>query len=260
MRPRAPDRNRGAFTRRGPTAAMDRPWVSLFSGGKDSSWALHRALERGLPVEALVTVHPARDSYLYHVPATGLAGLAAESIGLPLIEVSADVPADGPVDAGEQGDRELEPLEDALRAFADDAADRGGLGGVVAGAVESRYQADRLEAMCDRLDAELYAPLWGADPLEAGRAMVDAGFDVRVVRVAADGLDETWLGRRLDRAALDELAALGDARGVHVLGEGGEYETLVVDGPHLSRPLEYEARVEWHGTHGDLVIEDAWLA
>src|SRR6056297_724865 len=69
----------------------DGAWVSLFSGGKDSSWALYRALERGYSVERLLTVHPEGDSYMYHVPETRLAGLAAESIGIPLVEVE---PAD----------------------------------------------------------------------------------------------------------------------------------------------------------------------
>ncbi len=235
---------------------MSGPWVSLFSGGKDSSWALHRALEAGLPVESLLTVHPPAGSYLYHVPATRLAGLAAESIGLPLVEVEPDFAVDGPVDAGEQGDRELEPLEAALREYREE---RGDLGGVTAGAVASEYQAGRLERLCNRLGCELYAPLWGAEPLAAGRAMVDAGLDVRVVAVAADGLDETWLGRRLDREALSELAALAERRGIHVLGEGGEYETLVVAGPHMTRRIAFEATTEWDGTSGALVVEEAWL-
>ena len=72
------------------------PWVSLFSGGKDSSWALYRALEAGKPVERLVTVHPTGESFMYHVPATELASLAAESIGLPLVDVR---PGDFEVDA-----------------------------------------------------------------------------------------------------------------------------------------------------------------
>ncbi|MEF8899808.1 MAG: ATP-binding protein, partial [Halovenus sp.] len=93
-------------------------WVSLFSGGKDSSWALYRALERNLPVERLVTVHPEGDSYMYHVPATELAELAAESIGIALVDVRPDDFDTGTVsDAGAQGDAELEPLEAALRTL-----------------------------------------------------------------------------------------------------------------------------------------------
>lgn len=231
------------------------PWVSLFSGGKDSSWALYRALEAGLPVEALVTVHPPEGSYLYHVPATELAALAAESIGRPLVEVDPEVAVGRDPDVGAQGDRELEPLESTLATYQAEH----GLEGITAGAVESAYQADRLSAMCERLDCELYTPLWGADPLDAGRSMVDTGFDIRIVAVAADGLDASWLGRRIDHAALDDLATLNTSRGVHVLGEGGEYETLVVDGPHMDRAIEFESSVRWNGTHGALQIEAAWL-
>lgn len=235
---------------------MTDPWVSLFSGGKDSSWALFRALEAGYPVEALVTVHPPQDSFMFHVPATRLAGLAAESIGLPLHEVESEVPVDEDAGSDSQGDRELEPLETALDRY---RAEQGGLGGVVAGAVASEYQESRLRTMCDHLDCELFAPLWGADPAPAGREMIAAGFEIHIVRVAAGGLDAAWLGRELDHAALDDLVDLAERRGVHVLGEGGEYETLVVDGPHMDRRLEYEATVEWDGVRGELRIDDAWL-
>src|SRR6056297_1513385 len=113
-------------------------WVSLFSGGKDSSWALYQALERGLPVERLVTVHPEDDSYMYHVPATDLAGLAAESIGIDLVNVEPDdLAAAEATDSSQQGDDELEPLEAALRELAVDFD--GGIAGVTAGAVESEY-------------------------------------------------------------------------------------------------------------------------
>jgi uncharacterized protein (TIGR00290 family) len=90
--------------------------------------------------------------------------------------------------------------------------------------------------------------------------MLDAGFEIQIIRVAAYGLDESWLGRRLDAAALDELEALNDEYGVHILGEGGEFETLVTDGPHMDKRIELEHTTEWDGTRGTLKIEDAWLA
>ena len=234
-------------------------WVSLFSGGKDSAWALYRALEAGEPVERLVTVHPAGDSYMYHVPATELASLAAESVGVPLVDVRPDdfeADADEREDSGARGDRELEPLEEALGEL---SAELGGIGGVTAGAVESSYQTSRIEAMCERLDAELYAPLWQEDPRELADAMLEAGFEITIIRVAAYGLDESWLGRTLDADAIAELEALNDEYGVHVLGEGGEFETLVTDGPHMDRPIELEYDTEFDGTRGSLVVEDAWL-
>ena len=232
-------------------------WVSLFSGGKDSSWALYRALERGLPVERLVTVHPEGDSYMYHVPATRLASLAAESIGVPLVDVDpADFEAAAAIDSGAQGDRELDPLEAALRDLRDDV---GSIAGVTAGAVESEYQTSRIEAMCERLGADLFAPLWQEDPRTLAEEMLEAGFEIRLVKVAAYGLDESWLGRTLDQEVLAALEELNEEYGVHILGEGGEFETLVTDGPHMDRRIELEYETEWDGERGRLRIQDAWL-
>jgi ABC transporter with metal-binding/Fe-S-binding domain ATP-binding protein len=237
---------------------MTGSWVSLFSGGKDSSWALYRAVEEGLDVERLATVHPAGDSYMYHIPATSLASLAAESIGIELLDVEPDdFEAEATVDSGQQGDAELEPLEAALVDLDSDLD--GGIAGVTAGAVESEYQTSRIRAMCDRLDADLFAPLWQEDPRALADQMLAAGFEIRIIQVAAYGLDESWLGRTLDEAALEDLEALNDEYGVHILGEGGEFETLVTDGPHMDRPIRLDYETDWDGTRGSIRIEDAWL-
>ena len=237
---------------------MSDDWVSLFSGGKDSSWALYRALEHGLDVSRLLTVHPAGDSYMYHTPATRLATLAAESIGIDLVEVEpGDLGADDVDDASAQGDAELEPLERAVSAIA--STEDVSLTGVTAGAVESEFQTSRIRAMCDRLDIDLFAPLWGEDPIELAESMLAAGFEIRIVQVAAHGLDASWLGRRYDEDALDALVELRDAYGVHPLGEGGEFETYVVDGPHMDRRINLDAEPVWEGDRGHLVVTDATL-
>ncbi|QLG50445.1 diphthine--ammonia ligase [Natrinema halophilum] len=236
----------------------DGAWVSLFSGGKDSSWALYRALERGLPVERLVTVHPEGDSYMYHVPATELAALAAESLGIELVDVEPDAfGADGGVDSSARGDDELEPLEAALEELGRELD--GGLAGVTAGAVESEYQTSRIRGMCDRLGCDLYAPLWQQEPRELADAMLEAGFEITIIQVAAHGLDESWLGRTLDREAIADLEALHEEYGVHILGEGGEFETFVVDGPHMARRIALEYETEWDGMRGHVRITDAHL-
>jgi diphthine-ammonia ligase len=235
-----------------------RDWVSLFSGGKDSSWACYRAKQEGLSVSRLLTVHPEGDSYMYHTPATHLATLAAESIGLPLVEVEpGDLGAESAPDSGAQGDAEVEPLEAALRDLqSDDSLD---LAGVTAGAVESEFQTSRIQALCDRLGIDLFAPLWQRDPETLASEMLDAGFEIRIVQVAAAGLDESWLGRTLDESAITDLQALHDEYGVHILGEGGEFETFVVDGPHMSNRVAFDYDTVWEGTRGHVVVDDAWL-
>lgn len=230
------------------------PWASLFSGGKDSSFVVYRALESGRDVTRLVTVDPGVESYLYHVPDSRVVGLAAESIGIPLLEVKADVSTCGE-DSGVIGNRELEPLEETLRRLVSEED----LAGITTGAVASEYQASRLRAMCERLGIEMFAPLWGRDAHGVVEEMLDARFEIMISHVAAAGLDEAWLGRIIDDAALAELVALNDEYGVHVLGEGGEFETVVLNGPHMDRPLRVEYTTQWDGSRGRLEVTRAWL-
>jgi ABC transporter with metal-binding/Fe-S-binding domain ATP-binding protein len=233
-------------------------WISLFSGGKDSSWALYRAFEEDLPVERLLTVHPEGDSYMYHVPATELASLAAESIDIELVDIRPEeFGAAETTDAGAQGDAELAVLEEALGALDDEL---GGIGGITVGAVESEFQNSRVERMSERLGIETFAPLWQRNPRQIAADMLTEGFEITIIRVAADGLDESWLGRTLDADAVADLAELQRSHGVHPLGEGGEFETLVQDGPHMDRRIELDYETEFDGTRGTIQIEDAWLA
>jgi ABC transporter with metal-binding/Fe-S-binding domain ATP-binding protein len=196
---------------------------------------------------------------MYHVPETKLAQLAAKSAGIELIEINPDdFDASNAVDAGTQGDRELEPLENAVEAL--DKTLTGGITGVTAGAVESEFQTDRIRGMCNRLDIELFAPLWQRDPITLAENMIAAGFEITIIQVAARGLDSSWLGRTLDTETLSELITLNDRHGVHVLGEGGEFETFVTNGPHLSRPIELEYTTIWEGTRGYIDVTNATLS
>ena len=228
-------------------------WVSLFSGGKDSSYSLWQAQQSGRSVTDVLTVTPPADSYMYQPPPDPLPALAAESIGVSLHRVTAtDVTIPEGATSGTIGDAEVAPLADAL---ADLQAD--GTVGVVAGAVESSFQRDRIATVCDQLGLDLYAPLWQCDPESTLRAMVDAGFRIHIVAVAAAGLDQSWLGRIIDHETIDQLVTCHETHGIHVMGEGGEFETVVTDGPHMAYPIEFTARTHWDGTRGHLEITDA---
>ena len=117
----------------------------LFSGGKDSTLALHKAAEKE-EVACLITIFSKnKESYMFHTPNIELTALQAEALHLPLIRK---------VTAGEP-EKELKELEKAIAH----AITRFKIAGIVTGAVESVYQAARIQQVCNRLDVWCFNPL-----------------------------------------------------------------------------------------------------
>ena len=88
---------------------------------------------------------------------------------------------------------------------------------------------------------------------------LDNGFRVMITAVACEGLDKSWLGRIIDEDSFKELEKLSERYRFHLGGEGGEFETLVVDCPLFSKPLKtIKTRTEWDGetSSGFLMIEE----
>jgi len=216
----------------------------LFSGGKDGTYAAHLAEESGHEVVSLVSIEPARsDSWMFHSVNIHLAVLVAEAMGKRHVSAAT---------SGEK-EREIDDLAIVLRGLS--------IEGVVSGAVASAYQGSRVDAVCGRLGLVHITPLWGRRQGDVLADEVAAGMKVIVTAVAAMGLDDSWLGRALDRDAIDELIVLGERYGLNVCGEGGEYESLVLDAPWFRSRLEVvEASAEWDGSSGVYRVEKARLA
>jgi TIGR00289 family protein/arCOG00187 universal archaeal metal-binding-domain/4Fe-4S-binding-domain containing ABC transporter, ATP-binding protein len=216
--------------------------AALFSGGKDSSYAMFVARQYAWDVTHLVTVFSeSPESYMYHVPAIELTRLAAQAIDVPLVEVATPP----------EPEKELIPLRDALARLDVD--------GIVSGALASEYQRRRLDQICDDIGIKSFAPLWHKNPRELLGEMVEEGFEIMIVGCSAEGLDERWLGRVLDKKALAELDRLHDRYGIHVAGEGGEYESMVLYGPHMKKRICVEYEKEWRVHSGKIVVKNAWL-
>ena len=217
--------------------------ASLFSGGKDSTYATHLAQEQGHEIECLLTVKPRNpDSWMFHTVNLHLTPLLAQAWGIKSVTV----------DTEGTKERELEDLERAVSTLDVD--------GLVTGAIASNYQRSRIESLCTALDLEHMVPLWGRDTGELLDEMISAGLVIVVTAVAAMGLDSTWLGRVLDDEASDELKKIHERFGVDVCGEGGEMETLAVDAPWFRSRLELvQTRPEWDGMRGVYLVEEARL-
>lgn len=214
--------------------------AALLSGGKDSLYATYIASMYGWNLTHAVTIRPRQLSWMYHTDNIHLADVIADTLELPLILRDTE---------GEK-ERELGELGEALSGLDID--------GVVSGAVASEYQRTRIERVCHRLQLTSFTPLWHKDGEQLLRDMVNAGFDIVIVAVAAEALDEPWLGRHLDMAAIDELVELRNRYGIHVAGEGGEYETLVVNCPlYRHRLTIQESEARWDGSRGTLHISRA---
>lgn len=121
---------------------------------------------------------------------------------------------------------------------------------VSAGAILSTYQRTRVESVATRLGLTPLAYLWkypalpapapsgaaarGEDEAQLLYDMGSAGLDARIIKVASGALHEGFLWENVASAKgatrLKVAASKFGGKGA-VLGEGGEFETLVVDGP-----------------------------
>jgi len=218
----------------------------LFSGGKDSCYALHKAQETDEVACLISVMSKNKESYMFHTPNIGLVKMQAEAIGLPLVLRSTE-------------GRKEEELEDLKQAMVD-AKKRHGIEGVVTGAIESVYQAKRVQKICNELGLWCFNPLWMKDQKELLHELVDCGFCVIITGIFAYPLDEKWLGRKIDDGVIDELAVLEEKYQMNPAGEGGEIETTVVDAPFFKKRIDIvDHEVEAEGNCGVFVIKKAKL-
>jgi ABC transporter with metal-binding/Fe-S-binding domain ATP-binding protein len=196
----------------------------LCSGGKDSIFSCGMAKERE-EVACLITVQSENEeSYLFHTPNVRLVRLQAEAMELPLVET------------GTTGRKE-EELEDLGRAL-DIAVECYGIEGVVTGAILSVYQATRIQRLCQERSLWCFNPLWHTDQEAYLRGLCDQGYDVLVSGVFSAPFEESWLGRRIDASAIEDLKQFAALYRITLTGEGGEYETFVADAPFFFRRIE----------------------
>ena len=203
----------------------------LFSGGKDSVFSLYKVLKQGDEVKYLVTIFPEReDSWMFHYPFIEMTRLQAESLGIKQIVQKTK---------GEK-EKELEDLKRVLSKIKDE------IDGVVSGAIASNYQKSRIDKICRESGLKGIAPLWGEDPEKLLREEVKLGFEIIITGVFSSGFDKSWLGRRMDEKCIDGLKDLNRKFGVNMAGEGGEYESIVLNCPIFKNRIELpEYKIIW---------------
>jgi ABC transporter with metal-binding/Fe-S-binding domain ATP-binding protein len=188
----------------------------LFSGGKDSMYAAWLAKKEGYEISCLISiVSENEESYMFHTPSIRRVEEQAKSMGIPLIVIKTK---------GKK-EKELIDLERAIKLAIRDY----NIEGVVSGAVESVYQASRIEKICNKLKIECFNPLWQKNQLELLKDLIKNKFEVIVVGVFAYPFDEKWLGRKIDVEFINEIKKLQEKYKINVAGEGGEFESFVLN-------------------------------
>ena len=218
----------------------------LFSGGKDSTLALHKAAEKEEVACLITLVSENKESFMFHTPNIDVTSLQAEAIGLPLIQK---------VTEGKP-EEELKDLEEAIaqvvKAYKID--------GVVSGAVESVYQSERIQRICSRLGVWCFNPLWKRNQKALLEEIVAQGFKVIISGVFAYPLDSSWLGKEVNTELIGKLLRLEKEFGLSPSGEGGEIETTVLDAPLLKKKIEILVfEVDAKGNSGVFRIKRARL-
>jgi predicted ATP pyrophosphatase (TIGR00289 family) len=203
----------------------------LFSGGKDSTYAVSWVLEQGFdPI--LITVRPPDYSMMFHHPNIDATALQAKAMGRPHMIV----------EAGEEDWRQK--LIDAFRSV--------NAQGIATGAVASEYQKSRIDSIATELGIPAFSPLW-----HKGEEMLDymvERFEIYVVAVAADGLGPELLGGKFS-----DLRRMMK-KGIHPFLEGGEGETFVADAPFFRQRISIKRwKKTWDGVRGVAHIEEAHL-
>ncbi len=198
----------------------------LFSGGKDSTYAAFLAKQQGHELVCLISlISENKESYMFHTPAIHMTVQQAECMELPLIIQKTP---------GEK-EKELVELEKAIKT----AVDKYHIEAIVTGALASVYQASRIQALCDTLGLQCINPLWQKDQITLLEELVKNNFEVIIVGVFAYPLDKTWIGRKIDAQFISDVKKLQEKYKVNPAGEGGEFESLVVNCPLFKKRLDF---------------------
>jgi ABC transporter with metal-binding/Fe-S-binding domain ATP-binding protein len=180
----------------------------LFSGGKDSCYALYKKRK---DVVCLISLFPKKsDSYMFHYPNIKLVKYQAKQLNLPLLKRTTKA----------KKEEELKDLEIILKK----AINKYKIQALISGALASNYQKSRIDKLCKKLNIKSIAPLWKLNPEDYLKQLIKDKFEIIITGVAADGLNESYLGRKMDNKLIEDFKKLN----INITGEGGCFETFVL--------------------------------
>ena len=218
--------------------------AALVSGGKDSFYAMHIMQKQNYAISCFVAVKSKnKSSFMFHTPNIDIVKLQAKACNIPLIFKETE------------GNKE-EELLDLKNALAE-AKQKYGIDGVCSGAIFSNYQRKRIDRICDELGLKVFSPLWHMSQELEMRNLVDEGFVFIISSIAAFGMSKEWLGKKINNKDIDKLVEISKKVKINVAGEGGEFESLVLDGPMFNKRICIEkAHIEMENEFTGIYVVD----
>ena len=134
-------------------------------------------------------------------------------------------------------EKELKDLEKAIKR----AKEKYKIKGIVTGALYSVYQASRIQKICDKLNLKCLNPLWHKDEIEYLKELIDNQFKIIILGVFAYPLNQSWLGKIINNKFIEEVKQLQEKYEIHPAGEGGEFETFVINCPLFKEELKVKS-------------------
>jgi len=188
---------------------------SSWSGGKECALATYKAISQGHEVLYLLNfISEDGERSRSHGTKASVLALQAEAIGIPLIQVKTS----------------WENYEENFKKVVRKLQDKGIEGGVF-GDMDLEEHREWVERVCREIGIKAFLPLWGIKAEKLIEEFLKLKFKAIVV---ATRLEETFLGKVLDKALVRQISKLGS----HPCGENGEYHTFVTDGPIFRKALK----------------------
>ena len=218
----------------------------LFSGGKDSYLALQYS-SKSHEISCLLTLSSENnDSWMFHTPTIEWTKLQAKSMGFAHVVQKT------------QGVKEEELVD--LKEVIQHSKEKYGIEGIVTGALASVYQAVRIQTVCDDLNLWCFNPLWQLPQKTLLRELLSNNIESIITGVAAEPFDESWLGRSIDSKCISDLSRLQESYRINPAGEGGEYESFVINAPLFRNPIKIsKSESHYSNFSGRFEIQEADL-
>lgn len=193
--------------------------IASWSGGKDSCYAYYLAKQQGHQVLTLFTMMMNEEKSNFHMIPSGILDAQAKALGMPLIKKTTSTAT----------------YERDFKAVLSESKAQGAEGLVTGDIYEvAGHEEGWLARICREVGLKPVKPLWMGDTKQIYLDYLKTGFVATVVRTNKT-LSLDWLGRVLDRKFYHDILKLN---GVDPCGEGGEYHTVITDGPGFNNKIE----------------------